>query len=233
MDDSHLIYEVFIRTEKREQLSAYLYSQVLGPFWDDGSILHNGTGLAIPFVSPVNLRMGISHAFKKTLLEHISDFEKLGIDFKEETTSSMLTTMNSDGTSSALTATWFMVETAYIAGVPQWWKEPMLKQVPGNKNTKEVLLTKTTFNMGDIRSSTWCIQAASMSTLVGTVLRTSDRRRQLYVISNGEYTAKKKDVRSSVGTRTPSANKPTVIARPVSITFSKRKRDQGEQDKAS
>ena len=72
-----------------------------------------------------------------------------------------------------------------------------------------------------------------MSALVGTVLRTSDQRRQLYVISNGEYVAKKKDARRLVGTRTPSANKPTVTASLVSITFSKRKRDQGDKDKAS
>ena len=71
-------------------------------------------------------------------------------------------------------ATWATVLTAYIAGVPQWWKEPTLKQVLGNKITKEVLLTKTTFIIGDTRSSTWSIQAPSVSALVGTVLRTSD-----------------------------------------------------------
>ena len=103
IDDSNLIYEVFVKTKKREQLSAFLYSQVLGPFWADGSILHSGSGLAIQFVSPVKLRMGISHAFKKTLSKHIVDFEKPGIDFKKETTGDMLTTMDSDGASSALT----------------------------------------------------------------------------------------------------------------------------------
>ena len=71
IDDSNLIHEVFVKIEKREQVSAYLYSQFLGPFWADGSILHNDSGLAIQFVSPVKLRMGISRAFKKTLLEHI------------------------------------------------------------------------------------------------------------------------------------------------------------------
>ena len=122
---------------------------------------------------------------------------------------------------------------AYIDGVPQWWKEPTLKKVLGGKVTKEVLLTKTAFNMGDIGSSTWRIQAPSVSALVGTVLRTLDQRRQLYVISNGEYMVKKKDARRAVSTRTPSANKPTVTASPVSITFSKRKQDQGDKDKAS
>ena len=74
IDDSNLIHEVFVPTEKTEQLCAYLYSQVLGPFWVDGSVLHKDRGIAIQFVSPVKLRMGISHAFKKMLLGHISDF---------------------------------------------------------------------------------------------------------------------------------------------------------------
>ena len=95
---------MFVNTEKREQLSAFLYSQVLGPFWADGSIVHSDSGLPIKFVSLVKLRMGISHASKETLLEHIADFEKLGIDLKEETTENMLTTMDSDGASSALSA---------------------------------------------------------------------------------------------------------------------------------
>ena len=64
MDDSNLIYEVFVKTQKREQLSAYLSSQVLGPVWADGSILHNDSGLAFQFFSPVEMRMGISHGFK-------------------------------------------------------------------------------------------------------------------------------------------------------------------------
>ena len=76
IDDSNLIYAVFVKTEKREQLSAYLSSQVLGPFWADRSILHNDGGLAIQLVIPVKLRTGISHAFKKMLLEHVSDYAK-------------------------------------------------------------------------------------------------------------------------------------------------------------
>ena len=32
IDDSNLIYEVFVETEKREELAPYLYGQVLGPF---------------------------------------------------------------------------------------------------------------------------------------------------------------------------------------------------------
>ena len=102
----------------------------------------------------------------------------------------------------------------------------------GGKVTKEVPLTKTAFNIRDIPSSTWRIQAPSVSALVGTVLCTSYQRCQLNVISNGEYVAKKKDVRRSVGTRTPSANKSTVTASPVSINFFKRKRDQGDKEKA-
>ena len=116
IDDSNVMYEAFVKTEQREQLSAYLYSQVLGPFWAYGFVLHNDNGLAIQFVSRVKMRMGISHAFKKALIEHIADFEKVGINFKEETTRGMLTTMVSDGASSALTATWTTVDTAYIAG---------------------------------------------------------------------------------------------------------------------
>ena len=126
IDDSNLIYEVFVKTEKREQVSAYLYGQVLGPLWADGTILHKHSGIAIQFVSPVKLRMCISHAFNKMLLEHVSHFDKLGMDFKEETEGDMLTTMDSNGASSTLTATWTTVETAYIAGVAQWWKEPTL-----------------------------------------------------------------------------------------------------------
>ena len=103
----------------------------------------------------------------------------------------------------------------------------------GTKITKEVLLTKTIFNMWDIRSSTWRIQAPSLSALMGTFFRTSDRRRQLYVISSGEYMAKKTDARREVGSRTHFANKPIVTASPVSIIFSKRKKQQGDKDKAS
>ena len=113
IDDSNLIYEVFVKTKKRERLSKFLESQVLGPLWADGSILHNDSGLAIQFVSPVKLRMDISHAFKEMLLKHIADFEKLGIDFKEEITGDMLTTMDSDGASSALTASWTTVPVSH------------------------------------------------------------------------------------------------------------------------
>ena len=53
IDDSNLFYEVFVKTENREPLSADLYSQVLGRFWADGSILHDDSGLAMQFVGAV------------------------------------------------------------------------------------------------------------------------------------------------------------------------------------
>ena len=105
VDDSNLIDEVFVKTEKRELLPAYVCSQVLGPLWADRSVVHNDSGLGIQFNSPIHLIMGISHPFNKTLLENISDFEKQGINLKEEPTGDMLITMDSDGAFSALTAT--------------------------------------------------------------------------------------------------------------------------------
>ena len=90
---------------KRESSSLHICTvKVLDPFWADRTVLHKDRVVAIKFVSPVKLKMGLSHAFKKPLLQHVSHFEKLGMDFKQETTGDMLTPMDSDGAFSALSA---------------------------------------------------------------------------------------------------------------------------------
>ena len=136
----------------------------------------------------------------------------------------MLRTMDSDGASSALTAAWTTVETAYNGGENPYSNGCYLARSP-----KKCCSLKQHSTWGTTRG----IRAPSVSALVGTILRTSHHKRQLYVISKGEYMANKNDARRPVGTRTPSANKPTVTAAPVLVTFSKRKRDQGDKDKAS
>ena len=90
----------------------------------------------------------------------MNEYEKLAIDPKEEGTRDLLTQHDSDGVSSTMTAKWDTIDTCYVVGVPHWWKESVLKEVPGKKHKDEMPMTKINFNTGDIRMSTWRLLGA-------------------------------------------------------------------------
>ena len=85
---------------------------------------------------------------------------------------------------------WGSVETCVIMGVPPFSKEEHLRAVLDSMGDNDFLTYKLPWNVGEIRTPTWRVQAPKAASWVGKVFH-SKQGRFLMVISSAEYRERK------------------------------------------
>ena len=91
-------------------------------------------------------------------------------------------------------------ETAFISGIPPYWggKEiAMAVGVPG-----DIRMSRAPFSVGDIRTTTWVIEAPDLARLHGSVLRS--QHGILQVMSVSTYVRAKKSIMAQISSRRAS-----------------------------
>jgi len=120
-------------------------------------------------------------------VQSLTDF---GLSVKDETTNEPITPEEDESDVSSVQSEWGSVETCMILGVPPFWKEAHLRAVLETVGDTDFLLNKLPWDIGEIPTTTWRVQAPKASTWVGKVFR-SNEGRVLMVISAAEYRERK------------------------------------------
>ena len=88
-------------------------------------------------------------------------------------------------------------ETAFVSGIPPYWGGngiAMVVGVPG-----DIRMSKAPFSVGDIRTTTWVIEAPDLARLHGSVLRA--QHEILQVMSVSTYVRAKKSIMAQISSR--------------------------------
>ena len=70
---------------------------------------------------------------------------------------------------------------------PPYWKETHVKGLFFGLDLAEVVVNKMSWSVGTLRTSTWKVQAQTVTDWIGKVLTSTNGKRQLTIITETEY----------------------------------------------
>ena len=146
--------------------------------------------LAIHASSYTTISVGCNAEGRQQLMAIIASLTQFGSSVKDDVTNEPLTQEDLDFDASFVQSEWGSVETCMIMGVPPFWKEERLRAVLESTGDKEFWTNKLPWNVGEIPTTTWCVQAPKAAYWVGKVFRSKEGR-VLMVISSAECRERK------------------------------------------
>ena len=209
VDSMPEIVEVFVTSAKRTDVALWMFSILLSELWDGGRVMVNGE-IAMQSVSYCKIRVGFTPVGRKKFMAMLDTFILKGLSIKDEATGEPLTEYDSDSDASSVMSEWGSVESCMLINVPPYWKDDHIKSVLKGTGERDLLLTKMSWNVGEIRTCTWKVQSPDSKKLVGRVLKAPSGR-TLLIINSAEYKERKsrKSRPSAAGMRkTPDTTVP-------------------------
>ena len=183
------VFNMYTTAAPRSEVGPYMFAFLLSALWKDGKGLTDNN-LAIHASSYTKILVGCNAKGRQQFMAIINSLTEFGLSVKDKITNEPLTQVDLDFDASFVQSEWGSVETCIIMGVPPLWKEEHLRAVLESPGDKDFLTNKPPWNVGEIPTTTWRVQAPKAASWVGKVFRSKDGR-VLMVISSAEYRERK------------------------------------------
>ena len=177
------VFNVYTTAARRYQVGPDMFGFLPSAFWNDGK-LPTDNNLAIHASSCTKIRVGCNAEGRQQFMAITNSLTEFGLSVKHEITNEPLTQEDLDA--SSVQSEWGSVETCMTMGVPPFRKEEHLRAVLESTGDKDFLTNKLPCNVGEIRTTTWRVQAPKAASLVGKVFRSKEGR-VFMVIMSAEY----------------------------------------------
>ena len=189
------VYEVWIKNTHKETWSPMLYASVLAMFWTIPGVLQAQSPVKIHVLGPSKSLLGLTetgHSLLKTRYREL--VAAIGAVFKDLKTGQFL---DRDIISKpTVPSTWKkeLVGTVYILDVAPWWYLSDLTEALAPSVQCRHIADRVRWSVGEMRTATWRLTGQSVSQLIGKVYLSDSGMPPMFVISEGDYEARKKRI---------------------------------------